>query len=211
MRFKLLIFISGMCCSLSAETVIAGILHTDAGVSSDYVWRGLTQTRGKAAVSGGLEYVTDGAWYFGTWVSNTQHEAYDYGSAEIDLYVGMSGQGDSLGYDFGFINYQYPAYSGADFTEMYFALMSNNMVFKYSDSAGAGTYMELNMSYKLSMKKGAVLTIHAGNYSLNNGSDYFDSSISLNINEFSLTFSKANVGTAQDKDLKAFVGWSRSF
>lgn len=211
MRSKLLIFISWLFLILPAETVIAGILHTDAAVSSDYVWRGLSQTRGKPAVSGGLEYVTDGAWYFGTWVSNTQSAAYDYGSAEIDLYVGMSGQGDGLGYDFGFIQYQYPAYSGQDFTEMYFAFMSEGLVFKYSDSADIGTYIELNITYQLAMKKGATVTLHAGNYSLNNGADYFDSSIRFSLSEFSLTFSKANVNTAQDKDLKAFAIWSRSF
>jgi len=210
-RSKLLIFICGMSFILSVETVFAGILQVDAAVHSDYVWRGLTQTKGKAAVSGGVEYVTGGGWYFGGWVSNTQHEAYDYGSAEVDLYVGMSGQGDSLGYDFGFIDYQYPAYSGQDFTEMYFALMTDRLVFKYSDSADIGTYIELNITYKLAIKKGASATIHVGNYSRNNGPDYVDSSVSLNIKEFSLSFSKANVDTDQDKDLKAFVGWSRSF
>ncbi len=211
MHSKLLIFISGLFCLLFVETVIADTLQVDAGVTSDYVWRGLTQTKGKAAVSGGVEKVTEGSWYFGAWVSNTQHETYDYGSAEIDLYVGMSGQNDDLGYDFGFISYQYPAYSGRDFSEMYFALMSGKFAFKYSDSSSAGTYLEMNITYGLEMKKGATITIHAGHYSRNKSSDYVDTSVSFNLKEFSLTLSKANVNTAQDKNIKAFVSWRRSF
>lgn len=211
MHSKLLIFMSGLFCILPAETVIAEVVQVDAAVSSDYVWRGLTQTKGKAAVSGGIEKVTDGSWYFGTWVSNTHSEAYDYGSAELDLYAGMSGQGDGIGYDFGFISYQYLAYAGQDFSEMYFALMSGGFTFKYSDSTSVGTYMEMSMRYDLEMKKDTNVTISLGNYSLNKGSDYSNGRISLNISQFSLSLSKANVNTAQDKDIKAYVSWSHSF
>lgn len=202
---------SGILLGLSVKTVFAGSLHVDAAVHSDYVWRGLSQTRGKAAVSGGVEYVSEGALYYGAWASNTQHEAYDYGSAELDLYIGMSGQGVSYGYDLGIISYQYLAYSGQDFSELYFALMSGNMVFKYSDSPDVGTYLELNISRELEIKKGASITVHFGNYSRSRGADYFDSSVSLNIKEFSLTVSQANIDNEQDKDLKIFVGWSESF
>ena len=211
MHSKLLIFISGLFCVLSAETVIAEVVQIDAAVTSDYVWRGLTQTKGKAAVSGGIEKVTDGAWYFGAWASNTQHETYDFGSAELDLYAGMSGQGESLGYDFGYISYQYLAYSGQDFSEMYFALMSGKFTFKYSYSSSVGTYLEMSMKYGLAIKKGATVIIHAGNYSRNKAGSYSDYSASLKYKTFSFTVSKANVDSAQDKNVKVYVGWSRHF
>ena len=211
MRAKWLIYISASLCVLRAQTGFAGTLHFDAGVTSDYVWRGLTQTRGKPAVSGGMEHVTDGNWYFGAWASNTQSEAYTYGSAELDLYVGLTGQGDSIGYDIGFINYQYPAYSGADFSEMYFALIADKLMFKYSDSSDAGTYLEVNITYPLSMHKDASLVVHVGNYDRSHASGYVDTSISLTVSELSLTLSKASVDTPQDKDLKAFVSWKHSF
>ncbi len=208
---KSLILIGVLIGMLSVETVFAGVLQVDAAVTSDYVWRGLSQTRGKAAVSGGVEKVTDGSWYFGAWASNVQHESYDYGSAELDLYVGMSGHGEELGYDFGFINYQYLAYSGQDFSEMYFSLMSGGFAFKYSDSSSAGTYLEINVTSELEMKKGATMTFHAGHYSRNNAPDYVDGSVSFNLKAFSLSLSKANVNSPQDKNIKVFVGWSYSF
>lgn len=211
MRSKLLIYMSGVLSALITQTGFAGSLHYDAGVSSDYVWRGLTQTRGKPAVSGGIEFITEGNWYFGAWASNTQHEAYAYGSAELDLYVGMSGAGDSFGYDLGFISYQYPAYSGENFTEMYFALMSKGFTFKYSDSAEAGTYLEINLHYELSARRGSSLLVHVGNYDRAGASGYFDTGITYTIKELSLSLSKAGVDSAQDKDLKAFVSWKRSF
>ena len=211
MRAKLLIFISASLCVLRAQTGFAATLHFDAGATSDYVWRGLTQTRGKPAVSGGMEHVTDGNWYFGGWVTNTQSEAYSYGSAELDLYVGLTGQGDSLGYDIGIINYHYLAYSGADFSEMYFALVSDKLMFKWSDSADAGTYLEINITFPLSKHKDSSMVLHVGNYDRSNASGYVDTSISLNVSELSLTLSKASVDTPQDKDLKAFVSWKHSF
>lgn len=125
MRSKLLILLSGLLYLLSAGTSLAGSLHGDAAVSSDYVWRGLSQTSGGPAVSGGLEYVTSGSWYMGTWVSNTTNGSNGVNSAEVDYYIGLSGKGSSLGYDIGYISYTYPQSTDLNFSELYFAFMSN--------------------------------------------------------------------------------------
>lgn len=211
MRSKLLIFISGVLLLLQAETSLAGSLHADAGVASDYVWRGLTQTNGGPAVSGGLEYVTDSAWYLGTWVSNTTHGENGVNSAEVDYYIGLSGMGSTVGYDIGMINYTYPQSSNLDFSEIYFAFMLDGFSFKYSDGSDSGTYLEGDMTYKLAIRERSSVRIHVGSYSRKNASDYYDYSVSLQISEFSLTLSKASVDTAQDKDMKTFVGWRRGF
>ena len=211
-RLKLLILLGGIFLVLPWQTGLADNLHYDAGVTSDYVWRGLTQTRGKPAVQAGVEMVTAGNWYFGGWISNTQHEAYDYGSAEIDLYVGKTGQSDSFGYDLGFINYQYPAYSGSDFTEMYFALMTDMFMFKYSDSTDVGIYMEVNITYEVSKQRESKVILHFGNYDRRGrAKDYFDMSVTYYIKKLSLSLSKASVDSEQDKDLKAYVRWNESF
>lgn len=57
----------------------------NAGVVSDYVFRGASQTGGNAALQGGVD-VDWGAFYLGSWASNV-----DFGDdtdAEIDLSVG---------------------------------------------------------------------------------------------------------------------------
>lgn len=41
------------------------------GIASQYVFRGLTQTNGKPAVQGGLDYAHASGFYLGTWLSNS--------------------------------------------------------------------------------------------------------------------------------------------
>jgi hypothetical protein len=49
------------------------------GVVSNYLWRGVTQTGGQAAVQGGLDVAHASGFYAGTWVSNID---WDEGSSE---------------------------------------------------------------------------------------------------------------------------------
>ena len=45
-------------------------ISSNASLSSDYIWRGMTQTNGDLAVSGGFDLSTDMGFYIGTWASN---------------------------------------------------------------------------------------------------------------------------------------------
>ena len=50
-------------------TTFAGSLDWNVGVTSQYLWRGMSQGSG-AATSGGLDYTADNGFSIGTWVSN---------------------------------------------------------------------------------------------------------------------------------------------
>lgn len=55
--------------------------------TTDYIYRGISQTRGKAAFQADVHYKTAGAWTFGAWAS-TLNESRDPGaSLELDLYL----------------------------------------------------------------------------------------------------------------------------
>jgi len=84
------------------------------GATSDYLWRGQTQSGHDGAISGGLDYAHDSGFYAGTWTSSLGG-----GSAEVDLYAGFGGEAASLGYDVGIVTYLYPSLSDSDFTEIY--------------------------------------------------------------------------------------------
>ena len=56
----------------------------NVGLSSDYIWRGMTQTNGDAAINGGFDLATDNGFYFGTWSSNAGGAGSNY-SMELDL------------------------------------------------------------------------------------------------------------------------------
>ncbi|MCB1773551.1 MAG: TorF family putative porin [Gammaproteobacteria bacterium] len=87
------------------------------GATSDYLWRGQTQSGHDAAISGGIDYAHDSGFYAGTWASSLGG-----GSAEVDLYAGFGGEMGSIGYDVGIIGYFYPSVSDADFVEVYGSL-----------------------------------------------------------------------------------------
>lgn len=118
----------------------AAELAANIGVTSNYVWRGVTQTDDSAAVSGGIDYAHDSGFYAGIWASNVDFvdaadsdgDPENNGQAEVDLYAGFANELDmGLGYDVGVIYYAYPAAdeetSGGnedelDFTEIYASL-----------------------------------------------------------------------------------------
>lgn len=75
-------------------------------LTTDYVFRGITQTNGNAAVQGYAELQLFDWVYAGIWASNVSF-LYD-GSAEIDLYGGVRHTWGGLTLDLGFVYYAYP-------------------------------------------------------------------------------------------------------
>lgn len=55
------------------------------GVSSDYVWRGVSQTNGRAQVFGGVD-ASAGSFYVGAWASNVDWQPD--AELEVDFYAG---------------------------------------------------------------------------------------------------------------------------
>jgi uncharacterized protein (TIGR02001 family) len=73
----------------------------NVGATSDYSFRGLTQTAKDPAVFGGAD-VTAGLFYAGAWASNV-----DWGM-ETDLYAGVKPKLGPVTFDLGAIYYGYP-------------------------------------------------------------------------------------------------------
>ncbi len=94
--------------STVSQVATAGV-SANAAATSNYVWRGLTQTDNGSAVSGGLDYEAPFGLYVGTWVSNTA-----FGSQELDIYGGWSTKFGPVGFDVGAIYYLYPQYNASD-------------------------------------------------------------------------------------------------
>lgn len=93
--------------------VVSAELSANAGVFSNYIWRGVTQTSDEAAGQGGIDWSDDSGLYAGTWVSTITE------GQEVDVYAGFSGEAGSVGYDLGVITYQYPKTPEFNFTEVY--------------------------------------------------------------------------------------------
>jgi uncharacterized protein (TIGR02001 family) len=87
----------------------------NVGVTSDYVFRGISQSNEEAAIQGGVEF-SCGKFYAGFWGSSI---AFENGT-EIDIYGGYKTSIGRFNLDVGFIYYGYPGqFSGvADYWEV---------------------------------------------------------------------------------------------
>jgi uncharacterized protein (TIGR02001 family) len=117
--------------------------HTLTGniaVTTDYVFRGVSQTQGGPALQGGFDYSHASGFYLGVWGSNVEWVSTGYkdnNSLELDLYGGYKGALGEIGYDIGAITYYYPGdqVSGAndpDTTEVYLGLSWKTLSLKYN-------------------------------------------------------------------------------
>ena len=109
-------------------------LTTNVGLTSQYVFRGITQTASNPAVQGGADFTHSSGFYLGTWGSNiswfTDVNKSSSASMEWDLYGGFKNTIGDVGYDVGVLQYYYPGTYSAlpagtvkpDTTELYGAL-----------------------------------------------------------------------------------------
>jgi len=117
--------------TLIATALMAAISTTaladisgNVGMTSDYVFRGISQTDNQMAIQGGLDYEHPSGLYVGTWASNVSSDFFN-GTGndpqiELDLYGGYKGKvNDNIGYDVGYIRYQYPGFDDANTNEIY--------------------------------------------------------------------------------------------
>ncbi|MDD5329884.1 MAG: TorF family putative porin [Sulfuricella sp.] len=183
------------------EAAAAAPVHTVTGnvtLASEYIYRGIAQTRGKPAIQGGFDYAHASGLYAGVWGSSISWIGDGVAGAsanvEIDAYGGYKGSlGDDLGYDLGVLTYNYPGTGKTlggtildqDTTELYAALSWKWLTLKYSHSTTAlfgwaktGTtldkttgsgYLELNAAYDLG--DGWGINGHVGHQKVNGYGD----------------------------------------
>ena len=202
-----------------AEEASPHTLTGNISLTSDYVFRGISQTGGDPAVQGGLDYTHSSGIYVGTWGSNVgwieDFQGYESGNMEIDLYGGFrSSIGETgLSYDVGLVQYWYPGTrAGAvtgDTTELYgslgwkwftakYSYSLSDETFGFANSSGSG-YFDLSASLPVG-ESGVTLGAHWGTFSFdNNGAqDYDDWKISAtyDMGKLSTVTSGVTIGMA---------------
>ncbi|MGE5160336.1 MAG: TorF family putative porin [Betaproteobacteria bacterium] len=86
------------------EFTIAG----NAGLFSDYRFRGYSQTDYNPAFQGGIDFAHKSGFYLGNWNSNVNSTLYNGASLEMDFYGGYKATFGEFGLDVGTIYYYYP-------------------------------------------------------------------------------------------------------
>lgn len=81
----------------------------NAGVSTDYVFRGISQTSENGQIFAGADIAFSGIGYAGVWASNIDYDYFgdDDTSAEVDFYAGVKPEAYGYVFDFAGIYYSY--------------------------------------------------------------------------------------------------------
>lgn len=230
---KSLILGTAIAAALTSGSVLAD-LTGNAAISSNYIWRGITQTLDQAAGSGGIDWSDNSGLYAGTWVSNVDFSG-DFGSGyedgtgyEMDVYLGFSGEAGNLGYDVGIITYQYPVTPNFNFTEIYasgsFSMFTVGLNLTVDNASGndGGVFAEDDIYLSFSADVTDTISVYAGSYMFDNDGaagvgdvDYIHFGASLSKDDFTFAVDKNDLdGTGIDgstDNVRFTVSWGKEF
>jgi uncharacterized protein (TIGR02001 family) len=121
-------------------------------VTSDYDFRGITQTAQDPAVQGSLDLALESGAYLGIWASNVDFGDDTDSDVEVDLLGGYSGSiNDDWGYDVGAVLYVYSGDDDIDYLEVYggldYKILSTKLWIspEYLNSGDSAFYLEANL------------------------------------------------------------------
>ena len=114
--------------------------------SSDYIWRGMTQTDGPA-MSGGFDFESENGFYAGIWGSNVNFN--DGAGSELDYYFGYGFEVGNVGIDLGYVAFDYPQNNtGLDFEEIVIGLSMGDLGLTFAlGQDSAPDYTEISYTF----------------------------------------------------------------
>lgn len=138
-------------------------ITANVALTTDYIYRGISQTSGGPAIQGGFDYAHESGFYLGTWASSITFDD----SIEIDYYGGFAGSlTDDIEYDVGFLFYDYPGASNDDFLEFYAGLTYAGLTGKVARSddffGGTGESYYWTLDYGFDLSDNFSVGLHYG-------------------------------------------------
>ncbi len=201
--------------ALAGGQALAGV-EANIGATSNYIWRGVSQTGDGAAVSGGLDWSDESGFYLGTWASNVTWTAVP--GYELDVYAGYAGEIEGgFGYDVGVIAYLYPIGDGEDdFTEVYlngsFGMFNVGVSYEIDaeDGNDKDLYASAGLSFDLGNDYGLGLTFGSYSFDADSSADYTHVNASISKGDFTFAIDKTDMDDA-DGDPRVSVSWGTTF
>ena len=200
----------------------------NVGVTSDYRFRGLSQSRLQPAVYGGIDYTNNPTGlYAGVWASTIKwikDAPYNGGtSVETDFYAGKRGEVGGFTYDVGAIRYFYANNNttpSANTTEAYAQIGYGAGYIKYSHAltnfvawANSKNSNYIDIGYNPEIKDGYILNLHVGKQVVKGQSgvaDYTDWKIGVTKDYGFAVASLAVVGTDALNSAAGYY-WNNNF
>jgi uncharacterized protein (TIGR02001 family) len=196
--------------ALADEPAPADPLSFNVGAVTEYRYRGISQTRLKPALQGGVDYAAPSGFYVGAWASTIKwiKDAGGDAKVEVDLYGGYKTEvAKDLTLDVGLLQYYYASNKlnpSANTLEIYGALTfgpvtakyshSTSNLFGFADSKGSG-YFDVTATFDLG--DGLSLAPHVGHQTVHHlsAASYTDYSLTLSKDFSGLVLSGALIGT----------------
>ena len=207
------------------------VVAYNVGATTDYRFRGISQSRLMPAVFGGVDYTNNPTGlYVGAWTSTIKWVKDQGGDSnmEFDLYGGKRGEVGGISYDVGMVRYYYPSNSlpvSANTTEAYLQLGYGPAYVKYSQALtnfvawtdGAGSkgsnYIDLGANPELA--DGYILNLHVGKQVVKHygsgSADYSDWKVGVTKDFGFATAALAVVGTDAARAEYANAYWANKF
>lgn len=166
--------IAGNAFAQAAPAAPESTLSFNVGAVNEYRYRGISQSRFDTALSGGADYADKSGVYVGVWGSSIKwiKDAGGKANTEVDYYGGYKFTVGDVGYDIGFLRYDYSGNAlkpSANTNELYGAATMGPVTLKYSQSTGnlfgfanskGSSYIDLTATFDLG--DGYSLVPHIG-------------------------------------------------
>jgi uncharacterized protein (TIGR02001 family) len=201
-------------------------LTANVGVTSNYVFRGETQTDDGIAVQGGLDFTHSSGLYAGIWGSNVENPSNNDKGFEFDLYAGYNFKvNDKVAFDIGFITYQYTSVPTCTVNTIF---CESDEVFVgasfhgfsatyYNGNPDAGNdYAYIDLKYTLALPQDFNVHVHYGYKDVDGGNqDAQDASVGLSKEisglDLSLTWTTIDYDDNRSDENELFVMVTKSF
>ena len=205
----------------SVSTAYAVELSGDIAFTSDYAFRGISQTEEAPALQGGLSLSDESGFYLSVWGSNVDFLAE--GTLELDVMLGWSGDiNEDWSTDVGIMRYGYPnaEIDGSNFWELYGSLSYKDLTFglAYSDDyyANSGDFIYAYANYSYSLTDNLSLDLHVGQNEYDDSSaSYLDWSIGVSTEVLgagvSLSYVDTDIKDLYLADSRVILTISKSF
>ena len=161
----------------AAAPASAWTQSANLAITSNYIWRGVSQTTNGIALQGGFDVAHTSGLSAGIWASNVNQQNPYANNLEVDLYANYGFKVSGVDLSVGYIAYSYQGQSDLNFEEINLAATYAGVTGKVSKgiSSAKEYYYELGYTYSIPAVKGLDLGLHYGwatTASNNNNEDY---------------------------------------
>lgn len=170
----------------SSMTMAEVTLSGNVALTTDYIYRGISQTDSGPAIQGGFDVEHSSGLAAGIWASNLDFG--DDADIEVDYYASFSGEfSNKLGYSVGAIYYDYPSSKAASAGDYDFSEVNGSLSYDFGPAAvsvginyssdffgGTGDATYTTVGVDIPLPSDFSLGLHYGSQNIDKATDYND-------------------------------------